>query len=391
MRSWQFAVLALILSIVGGCRSDPAIPILERELRRKEDEIYRLRATVEELQDCGSCSDTTASHPKSTAAESDSAGPRHRPSSGEGNGGNPPRIEMPSQPASGVPESLKGAAPAGSSIPDIPDVPDALRGPSKPLGPKGTEPAQPSAKPPAGSSLSPGATESDGPSLGKSARRATSPPGRISMASLSASAVPLTPSGDSRRVTALTLNPTLTGSIVADDRASDQGLLVVIEPRDREGQTIDAPADVSVVVVDPAVQGRDGRAARVARWDFTAAETAAMFRRTGSSRAIHLTTAWPGDPPSHRKLHLFVRYVTADGRNVEAEQPIEVILPGDKTARWTRSEAAVHAEPPDREPATDSKPLPEASAAHSPGPAPYTTTASEDSKPRRPAWSPDRR
>ena len=212
------------------------------------------------------------------------------------------------------------------------------------------------------------------------------------MASLSASAVPLTPSGDSRRVAAIALNPTLTGSIVADDRAGDQGLLVVIEPHDRAGQTIDAPADVSVVVVDPALQGRDGRAAHVARWDFTAAETAAMFRRTGSSQAIHLTTAWPGDPPSHRKLHLFVRYVTADGRNVEADQPIEVILPDDKTARWTPSDATIRAErPADREPTSDSEQSHEASAAHIPGPSSYTTTASDDSKPRRPTWSPERR
>ena len=70
---------------------------------------------------------------------------------------------------------------------------------------------------------------------------------------------------------------------------------------------------MSVVVLDPAFEGE---AARVARWDFTAAETAAMFRRTGTESAIHLTMAWPGDPPAHGKLHLFVRYVTADGRKL---------------------------------------------------------------------------
>ena len=45
---------------------------------------------------------------------------------------------------------------------------------------------------------------------------------------------------------------------------------------------------MSVVVIDPAL---DGNAARVARWDFTAAETAAMFRRSGAALAIHLTMA----------------------------------------------------------------------------------------------------
>ena len=123
-----------------------------------------------------------------------------------------------------------------------------------------------------------------------------------------------------------------------------------------------------------------GEAARVARWDFTAAETAAMFRRTGAGAAIHLTTAWPGDPPAHRKLHLFVRYVTADGRKLQADAPIEVALRGDKTARWTPSDRP--GEPPA---ASD----PESPTVRVPGPTPYTAARSE-AKSRRPAWSPDR-
>ena len=92
---------------------------------------------------------------------------------------------------------------------------------------------------------------------------------------------------------------------------------------------------MSVVVLDPAVLDERGKAARVARWDFTAAETASLFRRTDSSRAIHLAMAWPADPPKHNKLHLFVRYVTADGRKLEADRPIEVALPGERQAGWT--------------------------------------------------------
>jgi len=52
-------------------------------------------------------------------------------------------------------------------------------------------------------------------------------------------------------------------------------LLVVVEPRDRTGRTVDAPANMSVVVIDPALEGN---AARVARWDFTVAETAAELQ-----------------------------------------------------------------------------------------------------------------
>jgi hypothetical protein len=51
MKPWQCLVVGLVTLTTAGCRVDPAIPILERQLRIKEDEIYRLRGTIEDLQD----------------------------------------------------------------------------------------------------------------------------------------------------------------------------------------------------------------------------------------------------------------------------------------------------------------------------------------------------
>ncbi len=375
MKLWQFAVVSLALLATTGCRSDPAVPVLERELRRKEDEIYRLRATLEELQDCGSCPDAAAGSPKPGAPAESHAASRNRSGSEADAGLTPPSVEFSSKPSSEPPAALKNAAPGGFPPPGIPDVPKGISEPSKTLNPK--DPILPATKSPTGRTMSPAPIESDGPTLERGGVSSRS--GRISLASLSASAQPLTPSGDSRQVASIALNRTLTGSILADDRSSDQGLLVVIEPRDRTGRPVDAPAEVNVVVLDPALKGE---AARVARWDFAAAETAAMFRRNGSNLAIHLTTVWPGEPPTHNKLHLFVRYVTADGRKLEADQPIEVILPGDQTTRWKTAAAAPRGERP-----TDH----EAPAARSPGPASSAATRSDESNSQRPVWSPDRR
>ena len=133
----------------------------------------------------------------------------------------------------------------------------------------------------------------------------------------------------------IAIDRTFTGGINSGDRSGDQGLLVVVEPHDRAGRAVDAPAEMSVVVLDPAVLDNAGKAARVGRWDFTAAETAGLFRSTDSSRAVHLAMAWPAEPPRHNKLHLFVRYQTADGRRLEADAPIEVALPGQRQAGWT--------------------------------------------------------
>ena len=145
---------------------------------------------------------------------------------------------------------------------------------------------------------------------------------------------------------------------------------------------IDAPAEISVVVIDPALEGN---AARVARWDFTAAETAAMFRRSGASLAIHLTMARPTDPPTHHKLHLFVRYVTADGRKLQTDERIEVALPGDRTTRWTPSDG-----PMDRQAGSESWDRHDPPTGRIPGPTPSMGARSDQPEARRPVWSPER-
>ena len=55
MKSWQLAVLGLAPLLIAGCRTDPAIPILERELYRKDQEINRLRWQIEDMQGVANC------------------------------------------------------------------------------------------------------------------------------------------------------------------------------------------------------------------------------------------------------------------------------------------------------------------------------------------------
>jgi hypothetical protein len=376
MKPWPLVVVVGGLLATAGCRTDPAIPILERQLRLQEDEIYRLRAALDQTQDCGPvCSDREVGPSGSRSrgeAEPNGSRRRHGPAP---SGMAPPAVEVPSEPSGQLPDVLK--SPAGSRPSGVPEVPENLRGPSPPLGPQPNRPPKPSTD----RSFSPQQGDDDGPMLEPEVGGVTARPGKFTLASLAASGVPITPSGDSRRVAAIVLNRTLTGGIGVQGASGDQGLLVVVEPRDRAGRVVDAPAEISVVVLDRALEGD---AARVARWDFTAAETAAMFRRTGAAAAIHLTTAWPGDPPVHRQLHLFVRYVTADGRKLQTDMPIEVALSGDRTTQWNRSDR-----PPERSPAAESVEQPLASRV--PGPSPQMAPRRDDGRPRRPVWSPERR
>ncbi len=362
MKPRKLAVLGLMLLVVAGCRTDPAIPLLERELRIKEDEIYRLRATVEDLQ-CEGQADSHRDRVRDSkpADEPEPAVSTHRRRGSNGsrdtngaNGVSNPGIELPSQPSGRVPDALKnpGRPLPPATVPEVPDVPDEIRGPAR-------------------SSSS----SDDGPSFGRAPDAVSSRPGAFRTAGgPGVSTIPFTPSADSRQSAAIAIDPALTGGIGPNDGSGDRGLLVVVVPRDASGRPIDAPAEIHVTALDPALKSM-GDAARVGRWNFSPAETAALFRRSGSGSAIHLAMGWAGDPPKHNKLDLFVRYVTADGRALEAHQPVEIAMPGDRTARWTPTESPRQ---------YDNPPIEREYA-------PRMATRPVEPKPERPVWSPERR
>ena len=186
----------------------------------------------------------------------------------------------------------------------------------------------------------------------------------------------------------IALDRTLTGGIGSGDNSGDRGLLVVVVPRDAAGRIVDAPAEMNVAVLDPALPGD---AARVGRWNFTAAETASLFCRTASGPAIHLAMGWPDNPPKHNKLRVFVRYITSDGRRLEANQPIEIALPGERVARWTPAERSRSADSPLERKSASGSWRPDEMPAKRPGPTPYIASRSAEPAPQRPVWSPERR
>jgi hypothetical protein len=179
--------------------------------------------------------------------------------------------------------------------------------------------------------------------------------------------IPATRPADTK-VSHLFLNPVLTGGADLDGDRGDDGLAVAIEPRNAADEYVPAAGPVSIVVLDPS---RVGEAARVARWDFDLAAAQQKLDSSKAARGIAWQLPWPTAAPAADKLHLFVRYETADGRRVQTDREIFIAQPGQVSQRWTPRQ-------PGREP------LPVAKAAPPAPPAPMATAASA------PAWSPFR-
>jgi hypothetical protein len=173
-----------------------------------------------------------------------------------------------------------------------------------------------------------------GPSTSRQSKAPVAPAGHEEPA-LSEPKIEIVPpeevSLDSSRIRRVALGPMI-GTLHLDDKPGDDGLVIVVEPWDGSGQMLADAADVSVVLIDPA---EPKETARYAQWQFEAKEAAKLFR-DGDVPGLHLELPWPGDPPRHDRLHLFVRYTTSDGRKLETDTLVEVELGG--RGRWVSTE-----------------------------------------------------
>jgi len=314
MDTRRIAVAAAIL-LLAGCRMDPNQMLIERELRFQEDEIYRLRGSVRDYQ---------------LALEScrqENAALRQQSGVSNADPGAPSTVSSPATVLG--PELVPTPQPSGLAPPRV---------------------TLPSESPPAGDARlhgaswngAPGANAAVGAALGgaggPAGRSAAAGRSRVDPLPRAGAPVAIIANADSSRVAGIALLAEATGGYDADGQPGDEGVTVVVQPYDQQRRLLEAPAEVAVVVLDPA---EVGQAARVARWDLPAELTGSVFCTIGNTRGMKLDLPWPGDPPKHSLLHVFVRYTTRDGRALKVDRRIRVNLPNSphvtkpEVAGWT--------------------------------------------------------
>lgn len=422
MDAWRWAVGCAALWAIAGCQTPQAITALERECRMLEDQVYMLEDELSRaesaLEACqrgsgGAARSSVAparETPSRPAPAEDSSrlppirGPQMTPN---GNGKSPvdpgslrlPDVEVPGQalPSGVMPKSFQ---PNGSPnlLPPNSRKPSAYRpgsGPPRylpdPRGQAGRD--APRRLPPV-----------DAGNVGQAASLPRDT--RVDPRVIPAQAIALDVRADNHRVDHITLNRALSGGYDRDARFGDAGVTVLVEPRDVQGQLAPAAGPISVVVLD---RGRSGDAARVARWDFTAEQTATLYRKTPYGEGIYLEMPWPGSPPDRNRLHMFVRYTTKDGRNLEASRELDVALPARRQQAWTPITTPT-AEPRPVQTASSWRQKPrreeEPAVRHAVAEEPISTgnssarlasasdsvpaASSKPAKPQRPVWSPMR-
>ncbi|MBX3413025.1 MAG: hypothetical protein KF708_10085 [Pirellulales bacterium] len=326
MDGWRIATVVATCFLAAGCQSGAELrtQLLERELRMQEDCIFDLENQL----------DATERRLEATRRENEALRREKGSPSGRTGGS---RDEGYYEPPVTSPPTV--SAPAVES--NIPFVPLPSTGPLEEAppyqGPPTLDPIDPSAPP--SSSLPPmsGSGVELLPDGSASMMDGEQTPLKRLQFLMQSQAVE--PEETDFHITGITLNRMLTGGYDLDDRFGDEGVMVVIEPRNAAGRIVNVPAQVSIVLLDPS---QPPPTARVARWDFTADEAANHFRRSRLARGMHFQLPWPDRPPAQQDLELHVRAITTDGHELRAQRAVTIDIPGRPSHRWTSAGAARH-------------------------------------------------
>ncbi|HAN97634.1 MAG TPA: hypothetical protein DCQ98_09505 [Planctomycetaceae bacterium] len=138
---------------------------------------------------------------------------------------------------------------------------------------------------------------------------------------------------DDWEVVAVGVDRRQTAGFDANADGIDDGISLVIHPRNASGQTIPVFAPMSIAVIDPAERGE---AQRIGLWKFTADELA--YRQPATARpsdGIALRLNWTRGIPRHGNLAVFVRYEAPDGQQYEDRLDVAIALRAGERSAWT--------------------------------------------------------
>jgi hypothetical protein len=350
--------LGLLASLLAGCRGpyvNSHIESVNAEYRQLEDYVYALEEENARLHQ-----ELAGVRPHDAAGTTPSTAPsrggllRRSPA-----GAAPRRSSSPSEPTPGLESPQIEIPPGDTPPPRTPGSRSSFQRPSI----DSPERAAPADTPPS----------IDIP--GSSSETLPSPP---IPKDISAPALPepIPSQPADKKVTHLFLHP-LSGGADFDGQPGDDGLRVIVEPRNAGEQFVPEAGAVSIVVLDP---DRLGEAARIARWDFDPSAARQMLAASSPGRGLKLEMPWPAAAPAATRLKLFVRYETSDGRRLQTDREIYVTPPGQAISRWTPRS------PGRSEPAE----LATASAGATASPPTEIRSASSNENPALPLWSPHR-
>jgi hypothetical protein len=134
-----------------------------------------------------------------------------------------------------------------------------------------------------------------------------------------------------RKVTEIAFNTPLCRGNNSNEESGDDGIYLVLQPKNGAGEFVDEPADITVVAVDPALEGEE---AKIGRWFISRSEAHSSMQPAGVSQGIHLSLLFQDKKPTSDRVIVYIRYELPNGLRAVNEHQIFINLKG-KRSLWT--------------------------------------------------------
>lgn len=133
----------------------------------------------------------------------------------------------------------------------------------------------------------------------------------------------------------LAFNHLFTGGNNTDGVPGDEGITLLVEPRNAQGDIVFPEGSLDISLLDQAAPTEEQ--ARLGRWRLTADEVREQFHEAAVGRGIRLELPWQRQAPRRERLQLFVRFLRdQDGQQVDASRNFKIELPGRSAAELRR-------------------------------------------------------
>lgn len=131
-----------------------------------------------------------------------------------------------------------------------------------------------------------------------------------------------------------------------DGKPGDEGVLVVLQPRDGSGKYIPEAASVLIELVDSPGASKSDPNAQVAEWKFTQEEVRRAMRNSTLGRGAYLQVDWDEHVPSHSKLLIIAHWKLPSGEVRTAQHVVKVNLSKGSQAWDSRIDSPIASDEP---------------------------------------------
>jgi hypothetical protein len=136
---------------------------------------------------------------------------------------------------------------------------------------------------------------------------------------------------EDRRVVGIDFHPTLCRGINLDNQPGDDGLYLVLTPKNQAGQIINDEGKLTIV----AEEIIDDTPVRISAWEIDSDEMKEYLEPIGTSQGYHLRLPWQATAPTGRTVQVFVKCEFEDGRKPVNRKELTLSKSTNRPLTWT--------------------------------------------------------